>query len=159
MSYVFDTSSVAVLIETCRAEIALTKFAKVHRLLIPERVKQEYQEGARASRDSPAVERVFSTVTATVDPRLLPYFHFDPTSGEINVISYALQHQNCCCVIDEGFGRNICSLFKVPLTGSIGIIKMMHQQRLLSREDLNSIHECLERSDFYLSCALLRELK
>jgi predicted nucleic acid-binding protein len=86
-------------------------------------VREEYKAGRR--REPEIIDSVFETVDVDVDQRLLPYFHFQTTSGEITVISYALRDPNAFCVIDEEFGRQICRFFELPLTGSVGIIKQL----------------------------------
>ncbi len=158
MNYAFDTSATVVLIETCGLGEALRKFGQTNRLVAPRRVKEEYLNGTRLERDFGVFESVFETVDVVVDSELLPYFGFDAGCGEITVISYALHNENACCVIDEGFGRRICTLFGLPLTGSVGIIKELGRLRLISNKEKRSIHRRLRQSSFYLSKKLLREI-
>jgi predicted nucleic acid-binding protein len=86
---------------------------------VTERVYNEYRTGHRRTIDIPSVNRTFLKVSATVREELLPYFHFDATSGEISVISYVMQAPDTWCVIDEQFGRNICSIFGVNCIGTV----------------------------------------
>jgi len=158
MNYVFDTSATVVLIETCCLEEALRRLGQTTRLIAPKRVKAEYVNGERATCDLKTFERIFETADVVVDSELLPYFDFDAECGEINVISYALQNKESCCVIDEGFGRRICALHGLPLTGSIGIIKEMCQVGLISKEERRSIRRRLRQSSFYISKELLHEI-
>lgn len=154
MNYAFDTSATVVLIETCGLGEALQKFGQINRLVAPRRVKEEYLNGTRPERDF----QVFESVDVVVDSELLPYFGFDADCGEIAVISYALHNENACCVIDEGFGRRICALFGLPLTGAVGIIKELARLRLISNKEVRTIHGRLRHSSFYLSKNLLREI-
>lgn len=158
MIYVFDNSATVALIETCRLENALRTFGMTARLVAPRRVKAEYMNSQRPCRDLEAFERVFETVDVTLESELLPYFNFDVDCGEISVISFALRNRGSCCVIDEGFGRRICTLFGLPLTGSIGIIKELRERGLVSNEERRSIRRRLRESSFYVSKELLREI-
>ena len=119
----------------------------------------EYRTGQRTTIDISAVDRMFQKVGVTINEELLPYFHFDASSGEISVISYAIQIRAACCVIDEQFGRAICEIFAVDCTGTVGIIKKMVANGVLGRDSLRLIREKLKRSKFYLTAQLLNELR
>jgi len=93
-----------------------------------------------------------------MNSELLSYFNFKDRSGEIGVIAYALENPECCCVIDEEFGRNIATLFETNLTGAIGIIKKLKSQNLMSDDDLRQLIAKVRKSGFYLSKKLLKEL-
>jgi predicted nucleic acid-binding protein len=147
------------LLETCSIDAALQTFSKSHGLLITERVREEYAAGQRPIGKGELIDSIFVTTHVQVTHRLLPYFHFDSTSGEISVISYAMQNTDVSCVIDEEYARQICSLFDVRLTGSIGILKRMLAEHLLTRSEIRSIRERLRRSRFYLSDELLNQLR
>jgi predicted nucleic acid-binding protein len=147
------------LLETCSVDLALHSFGEGHELLITERVREEYEAGQRPTASLGLVDSVFATTPIQVSDRLLPYFHFDSTSGEISVISYAMQNTNTCCVIDEEFARQVCKLFAVRLTGSIGILKLMLAERLLTRRKMREVRERLRKSKFYLSEELLNQLR
>jgi predicted nucleic acid-binding protein len=116
--------------------------------------------GDRPERDAAAFKTLFQEVDVNVEPVLLPYFHYDSGSGEISVISYVMQNQSySCCVIDEEFGRKICQLFGIPLTGSIGIILEMRRMGLLSSKDIRSLRGRIKASNFYLTTQLLDQLQ
>lgn len=103
-------------------------------------------------------QKVFMPIKIDLAIELLPYFNFDSTSGEIWVISYALKNPSSICVIDEEFSRNICKLFGVNITGTIGIISEMKGQSLLSVSELHQIRDKIRKSGFYLSKELCDEL-
>jgi predicted nucleic acid-binding protein len=149
---------VVVLLETCSIDVALQSFGTRHELLITERVREEYEAGQRPLNKAGLLGSIFAIVSAQVNDSLLPYFHFDASSGEISVISYAMQN-NASCVIDEEFARQVCKLFEIPLTGSVGIIKRMHAERLLTRREMRIVRERLRKSKFYLSDELLNQLR
>lgn len=157
MDYIFDTSAI-LLFEKCGLKNQLLKFSQLNKLYVPMRVFEEYQKGDATSSDITYFNRIFSVINPTLEDALLPYFHFDYSSGEIWVISYALKNPECCCVIDEGFGRNIAILFKAKLTGAIGIIQEMKTQNLLSDDDLHRLRVKVRKSGFYLSKKLFKEL-
>lgn len=158
MDYIFDTSSVILLLEKCDLRNQLLKFSKVNKLCVPTRVMEEYFEGIVKSSDIVDFEEVFPVINPTLEEVLLPYFNFDDRSGEIWVISYALRNPECCCVIDEEFGRHIAILFETKLTGAIGIIRELKSQNLLSDAELRQIRDDVRKSGFYLSKKLLKEL-
>ena len=159
MDYILDTSSVILLIEKCVLTNQLLKFSQTNKLYVPNRVMEEYVEGENvSSSDIANFKRVFSVINPTLEKALLPYFNFDESSGEIWVISHALRNPECCCVIDEEFGRNIATLFQAKLTGAIGIIMKLKSQNLLSDDDLRQIKVRVRKSGFYLSKKLLKEL-
>ena len=147
------------LLETCLLEPALRQFGQTHDLLITKRVREEYGAGPGPNLRTTLLSTIFKLVDVEIDQRLLPYFHFDSTSGEIGVISYALRQTGSFCVIDEEFARQVCHLFDLHFTGSVGIIKQMHREHLLNRNDMHLIRERLRRSNFYLTDRLLNELK
>jgi len=158
MNYIFDTSSAILLFEKCNLRKQLLKFSETNNLYVPTRVMEEYLKGDVKSSDIVDFQKVFSVINPILEEVLLPYFNFDSSSGEIWVISYALRNPECCCVIDEEFGRNICTLFETRLTGAIGIIKELKKQNLLSDKDLHQIKANVRKSRFYLSEKLLEEL-
>lgn len=157
MKYIFDTSAIIVLLEICGLGNQLLRFSSENELNVPSKVAEEYLRGA-SNIDKSTFEKIFSVVSVDLEQELLPYFNFDSSSGEIWVISHACKHQDCCCVIDEEFGRSICELFKVRLTGAIGIIKEMKKQAFLSNKDLALVKRKIKSSQFYLSKKLSDEL-
>jgi predicted nucleic acid-binding protein len=122
-------------------------------------VYAEYRKGQRATLDTSAVDRTFRRVAVIVNKGLLPYFHFDASSGEISVISFVMETPDACCVIDEQFGRTICEIFGIDCTGTVGIIRKMVADGALESDSLRPIREKLRRSTFYLTDQLLNELR
>lgn len=159
MDYIFDTSSAILLFEKCNLRKQLLKFSETNNLYVPTRVVEEYIKGENVKpSDIIEFQKVFSVNNPTLEGVLLPYFNYDSSSGEIWVISHALRNPECCCVIDEEFGRNIATLFERKLTGAIGIIKEMKEQKILSDDDFRRVRVDIRKSGFYLSKKLLREL-
>lgn len=124
------------------------------------RVFEEYCVGDREnpSPSPDAFREVFHPTDIKLDEELLPYFYYDSKCGEIWVVSYARQQPEFTCVIDEIFGRNVCALLDVKVTGTVGIIKEMKDYGCLSSEDLRNVRTAIKNSKFYLSRDLLRQL-
>jgi predicted nucleic acid-binding protein len=155
MDYVFDTSAVIVLLEICGLGKQLEAFSRKNAISIPNKVKEEFLDGCKIDKDS---LNVFSVVNPTPSKQLLSYFVQHSNSGEFWTISYSCSNGDCVCVIDDGFGRDLCKFLGMKFTGSIGIINEMKKQGYLSREDLLEIREKVGRSNFYLSKELLVKL-
>lgn len=159
MNYIFDTSPAILLFEKCNLRKQLMKFSKFNKLYVPSRVFEEFKIGENVKPiDIFHFQKVFSVVNPTLDRELLSYFNFKDRSGEIWVIAHALRNPECCCVIDEEFGRSIAIHFELKLTGAIGIIEEMKNHNLLSDDDLQIIKARIEKSRFYLSKKLIKEL-
>ena len=156
--YVFDTSALIILVEKCELQDAFVKFANERDLFIPTRVREEFFAGDIHDYHKETIENCFTPIDMTLADELLPYFNFDSTSGEIWVISYALKNPSTTCVIDEGFGRNICRLFSINVCGSIGIIGEMKKAGILSKSDLLNVRNKVRDTRFYLSKNLCNEL-
>ena len=160
MDYVFDTSAIVVLVETCGIASQLKQLGNSVALLTTQTVINEYSAGTRSTRNIGIVSNIFSKVAVNSDPKLLPYFSYDASSGEFSVLTYVLQDPTCrCCVIDEEFGRTVAKTFELTLKGTVGIILMMKQMGLITRKEVRSIKRSIRASSFYLSESLLRELK
>ena len=155
MEYVFDTSVVIVLLEICGLENPLRAFSIKNPLYMPKRVKEEFLDGCKVDKE---VINIFSVCNPAIDENLLTYFNQDSSSGEFWTISYCCRNDSCVCVIDEGFGRNLCKFLGIKLTGSVGLIGEMKKQGFLSRENLLEIHNKIKESHFYLSKELLEKL-
>ncbi len=148
------------LLEKCQLKSQLLKFAEANTLCAPQRVLEEYEigDGENPKPNLAVFREVFSLVSVTLDNELLPYFNYDSSSGEIWVISHALQNPEYTCVIDELFARNICNLMNAKVVGTIGIINEMKLVGILDSEDLKSIRTTIRNCRFYLSKDLLKKL-
>lgn len=156
--FVFDTSTLIILVEKCGLSDAFTRLAQERKLYVPTRVVEEFLVGSNFNDHKRTLRDCFIPLNVTLADELLPYFNFKSTSGEIWVISYALRNPSCFCVIDEEFGRNICKLFSINVTGAIGIIDEMKRDGILSSSDLHCIRDKIRSTRFYLSKYLCDEL-
>jgi len=157
MKYIFDTSSAIILIEICKLAPKLLEFSSSVELIAPAKVRDEFLEGTSVE-DALSFQKIFKIVSPNLKEDLLPYFHFDSNCGEFWVVSYSCENSDCCCVIDEAFGRERCNFLDLKLTGSIGIIKEMKKIGLINREDIRTIKSRIKQSDFYCTEELLKEL-
>ncbi len=148
------------MLEKCGLRSHLLSFSKDCKLVAPKRVLEEYSvgDGGNPKPDVSVFQEVFSKVDVSLDDDLLPFFNYDSSSGEIWVLSFARQHPDFICVIDEAFGRNISTLMGLKVTGTIGIINEMKNCGLLSSNALKGIRNSIKKSQFYLSKQLLRQL-
>lgn len=151
----FDTSAVIVLLEICGLRKQLQAFSMKNPLYISNRVREEFLDGCKIDRD--AID-VFSLAPPILNKELLAYFNYKTNSGEFWTISHACNEGNCVCVLDDGFGRDLCEFLKIKYIGSIGIINEMKNQGFLSKKDLLEIREKIRGSNFYLSKNLLAKL-
>jgi predicted nucleic acid-binding protein len=83
-------------------------------------------------------------------------------NGEINVLCWGIKLKDSgthyCCVIDEKLGRKAAQKLQLPLTGSIGLIKILKDRKLLSKEQIINIIEDIKASPFRVDEAVLRSL-
>lgn len=83
-------------------------------------------------------------------------------NGEINVLYWGLKLKDSGtqyhCVIDEKLGRTAAQKLQLPLTGSIGMLKILKDKKLLNAEQLKSIVLDIKKSPFRVNDAVLRSL-
>ncbi|OPY26818.1 MAG: hypothetical protein A4E28_02291 [Methanocella sp. PtaU1.Bin125] len=83
-------------------------------------------------------------------------------NGEINVLCWGLKLKRSgarfFCVIDEKLGRSAATKLDLPVTGSIGLIKILKDDKLLNKEQLTRIVEDIRKSPFRVNEAVLRSL-
>lgn len=83
-------------------------------------------------------------------------------NGEINVLHWGLKLKDSdvqyYCVIDEKIGRRAAQKLQLPLTGSIGLLKILKDKKLLSNEQLKSIVADIKKSPFRVNDEVLRSL-
>lgn len=83
-------------------------------------------------------------------------------AGEINVLTYGenlnYQNINFWCVIDEKLGRRAAKNMGLPLIGSIGLIKILKEKRILNKNKLKDIVDKIKKSPFWIDEKTLGEL-
>jgi predicted nucleic acid-binding protein len=148
------------LLEKCKLRSQLLGFSINNIMLVPLQVMEEYANGniVDPKLDLSVFQEIFKPISLELDNELLPFFNNDSTSGEIWVISYARQHPEFYCVIDEQFARNVCNVLGVNVIGTIGIINEMKNCGLLTPKELEAIRSAIKNSKFYLSREMLKKL-
>jgi predicted nucleic acid-binding protein len=83
-------------------------------------------------------------------------------NGEINVLCWGVKLKESgtrfYCVIDEKLARSAAGKLDLPITGSIGLIKILKDNKLLNNEQLKTIAEDIRKSPFRVNEAVLRSL-
>jgi predicted nucleic acid-binding protein len=82
--------------------------------------------------------------------------------GELNVLAWGKKLQreqkNFHCVIDEIVGRDAAEKLGLPLTGSIGLIKVLIEKKVLKRDKIKTIIEEIKKSAFWINEEILEGL-
>lgn len=157
LKYIFDTSAVILLLCDCDLYFPLLEFKK-NNLYIPRKVFEECLDKKRSEKEINKVKEIFTIVDVKQNKELLPYFHGEISDGEYWVISYALNNDSFCCVIDEKFGSRLCDHLKLKKIGSVGIIIKLFKLNLISKPCLSIIEKKIRKSTFYFTEELLKEL-
>jgi predicted nucleic acid-binding protein len=156
--YILDTSVLIILFEKCRLRDELFRFSQTNTLYVPERVEEEYFKGNSTKEGYNYFKRIFKSVKPSLESEIKSYFSFQDTFGEEWVISYAIQNPSCFCVIDERLGRNVCEIFDLKLTGTVGLIEEMKKLGYFSKQKLIEIRQIVCTGKFYLSKEMRAEL-
>jgi predicted nucleic acid-binding protein len=81
-------------------------------------------------------------------------------NGEVNVLAWALhlqkQGKDICCILDDGEARKFCQELGLPLKGSMGLIKLLKEERLLSKSEIEKIIDKIKESNFRVDEKILR---
>lgn len=79
--------------------------------------------------------------------------------GESEVIlvasQFASRSEEVICVIDEGPARRVAKQMGLPVTGTIGILRMLQASELITTEDLARLKGKLKASGFRADASLL----
>ncbi len=83
-------------------------------------------------------------------------------SGEINVLAWAKRFKDInkefFCVLDDLAARKACSEMGFPLTGSMGLLKILRNRGLLSHSQIIEIVQKIRESNFHISENILEDL-
>ena len=147
MTVVADASPFVALVKIGRVELMQMLFGEV---LIPPAVAAElaHERRPQAVRDFigefPPWLRIQAPVTAQSIAGL--------DEGECAAISLALELKDCLLVIDERLGRMEALNRKIRITGTIGILKLAAERKLV---DLEEAFADLKTTNFRLSAGFL----
>lgn len=149
MIVVADGSPLIVLINIEHIEVLPALFGQA---VIPPEVSAELQQSNRpqavrdfvASRPKWLIERIPSII------QRIPGLH----AGEQAAICLAQELKADLLLIDEVRGRRAASDRQIPFTGTIGVLELAADRRLL---DLKEAFGRVKKTDFWISQALLDE--
>lgn len=156
--YILDTSVLIILFEKCRLRDELFRFSQLNALNVPKRVEEEYFKGNGTKEGDGDFKRIFKSINPSLEDEVRSFFSFQDTFGEEWVISHAIQNPSCSCVIDERLGRNVCEIFDLKLTGTVGLIEEMKKLGYFSKQKLIEIRQTVCTCRFYLSKEMRAEL-
>lgn len=159
MEFIFDNSSIVELIINCKLHDCIEQFSKDNILMIPTRVFEEFQDKNPETSDIECLKTCFTIVEVDEDSVIESFFDHDPTRGEYWVIAHADKNPGCCAVIDEGYGRTIAEFLGLEITGTIGVLRMMRDTGILSRDLLETTKNKILDGTFHLNREMKRELK
>jgi len=134
-------------------------------LLIPESVyKEVLDESTKTKMDSLISKNILKKVEKIEYPQKKLIKNRFPTlgNGELNVLTIGKnlqrQEKKFWCVVDEMPGRNAAEKLNLPLTGSIGLIKILKEKKVLNKCKLEMIIENIKKSPFRIDEEILERL-
>lgn len=163
---ILDSSVVILFLNEIRGKQYLTLLSQNnHHLHIPVSVYDEIIDNSQIHElDSLISQKVISKLDPNnfAEEKALRRRYPGLGNGEINVLCQGLKMKasgaRFYCVIDEKLGRNAARQLQLPLTGSIGLIKLLKDDKLLNGEQLKSIVEDIRKSPFRVNETVLRSL-
>ncbi|HII95746.1 MAG TPA: hypothetical protein HA367_08475 [Candidatus Methanofastidiosum sp.] len=82
-------------------------------------------------------------------------------NGELNVLTVTHQltkdNNSIQCGIDDKLARKIAKELGFNLTGAIGLLKILKDQKLLSSNELKNVVETITKSSFRIDTSILRK--
>jgi len=128
------------------------KFSKETTFIVPFKVFEEFSRKA-TERNQELVKSTCHILKFNFDSRLKRFLEED--SGEIFVLSYGLnlkqKNEQYFCVIDESIARTVAETFEISKIGSIGVLKIMYEKRMLEMEKLLVLKKIIVGSDFRIN--------
>jgi hypothetical protein len=80
---------------------------------------------------------------------------FSLGSGETEVINLGINHQNALLLIDEKKGRLVAKSYKLKVLGTLGILALLVQRKLKTKNSIKENLRTLLQAGFYLSSDLV----
>jgi|SRR5580704_8232967 predicted nucleic acid-binding protein len=149
MLVVADSSPLVVLINVGHIEVLPALFANV---IIPPQVSTELRQSGRPQSVRQFMDSLpgwlLERTPIAIEP--IPSLH----SGELAAISLAKEMKADLLLIDEMRGRKAAVERQIPITGTIGVLELAADRRLL---DLGDAFAAIKRTDFWISHKLLDE--
>lgn len=163
---IFDNSAIILFLDHIEEEKCLQLLSGIGEyLIVPESVYNEFEYKDFDGKLDNIIENNvlkkyegMSTSTENTIKNRFPNLHY----GEINVLSWGIQlknlNKNFWCVLDEKEGRKAAKELGLPVKGSIGLLKILKDHKILNRSQLVNIAEKIKRSPFHISNEILRRL-
>ena len=161
---ILDSSVVILFLDDIDEEGCLYMLSEIGEiLLLPESVYDEVlDEDTKSKMNSLISKGILRKIEgANCEENILKRRFLTLGNGEINVLACGknLQKQEkIWCVIDETHGRNAAEKLGIPLTGSIGLIKILKEKRVLNEDKLKNIVNKIRESPFWIDKEILRGL-
>lgn len=147
MLIVADSSPLIVLIEIGHIEILRDLFIEV---IVPPQVLDELRSSRRPKPIRDFVRSLPQWISERAPSVVEPIPHLHP--GESAAIALATELNADLLLIDELEGRRVAFERRIPLTGTIGVLELAADRRLL---DLRQAFERVKASSFWISERLL----
>jgi len=158
-----DSSVVILFLEDIEGEEYLQKLSEVgENLLVPESVYNEASDNVTRLKINSLISKdVLKKIGGLNSEKEGLIRRRFPTlgCGEINVLAWGenlkTQNLNFWCVIDEIPGRRAAKSMGLPLTGSIGLIKILKEKKKLDKNKLKDIMTKIKESPFWIDEGIL----
>lgn len=149
---IFDNSALIALLERLKLYEEIKQLEKEYELVVPSKVFEEFSIKADSVNQG-FVRAHFKIVTNTRDETLKRFLHIE--SGELFVLSEGLSLQekkeDYLCILDEQLARNVAETFEIKKTGTVGLLKIMHEKKIIAMEKLKTLKPTITGSDFRIN--------
>ena len=160
---ILDSSVIILFLNDIEEEKCLHLLSEIGEiLLIPESVYGEVSdEDTRSKVDSLISKSILRKIEDLKNKKEELMRKRFPTlgKGEINVLAWGKslksQGEKIWCVIDEIPGRNAAKKVGLPLTGSIGLIKILKEKKIVNKDKLKDIVDKIKGSPFWIDEKIL----
>jgi predicted nucleic acid-binding protein len=160
---ILDSSVIILFLNDIEEEECLHMLSEIGEiLLIPESVYEEISDkNTRLKMDSLISRTILRKIEELKSKKEELMRRRFPTlgKGEINVLAWGKslksQGEKFWCVIDEIPGRNAAKKVGLPLTGSIGLIKILKGKKILNKDKLKDIVDKIKGSPFWIDEKIL----
>jgi len=160
---VVDCSIVSAFVDLgCLAKLNRLMMKKRFRLIMPDLVLEELSSKITRSELRKRVRFSETKSKVTEIDRLRTRF-ISLGDGELSVISCALirtdrESKNPLAWLDDRTARAVAKNFKLKVIGTVGLLKLMLDERIISKKELEAYCKTLRNNGFYLTDRLILDL-
>lgn len=163
---IFDNSAIILFLEYLDKEKCLHFLSRDgYHLIIPESVCNEFEykdfDGKLDIIIEEMILKKYEGMSTSIEDSIknrYPILH----DGEINVLSWGTQfkklNKKFWCILDEKKGRKAAEELGLPVKGSIGLLKLLKDNKTLDNPQMINIVEKIRKSPFHISDEILRSL-